>query len=48
MKIALGQIEILPGHPDLNCKSMLTMIEQAKQQHVDIIVFPEMAIPAIY
>lgn len=45
MKIALGQMEILPGQPNLNCNTMLAMIEQAKQQHADIIVFPEMAIP---
>ncbi len=45
MKIALAQMDIQPGHPDLNCKTMLAMIEQAKQQHADIIIFPEMAIP---
>ncbi len=45
MKIALGQMEIIPGRPDLNSAAMLMMIAQAKSQQADMIIFPEMAIP---
>ncbi|MBP2650712.1 MAG: hypothetical protein H6Q74_1537 [Firmicutes bacterium] len=45
IKIALGQIEIVPGRPDLNTTAMLTMMDEARRQHTDIIIFPEMAIP---
>lgn len=45
MKIALGQMEIIPGRPDINCQTMLTMIATAKSASADVIVFPEMAIP---
>lgn len=43
--IALGQMEVIPGRPDLNTKTMLRMIEQACLQKADFIIFPEMAIP---
>lgn len=45
LKIALGQMDVIPGRPDLNTKTMLSMINQARLQHADIIIFPEMAIP---
>ncbi|MBP2645361.1 MAG: synthetase [Firmicutes bacterium] len=45
IRIALGQIEIVPGRPDVNSAFMLKMIEQARQQGADIIIFPELAIP---
>ncbi|MGI6093624.1 MAG: NAD(+) synthase [Veillonellaceae bacterium] len=45
LKVALGQMEIVPGRPDLNTQTMLSMIEQARKTQADIIVFPEMAIP---
>ncbi len=45
IKIALGQFEIKPGHPDLNTNRMLEMIQSAKESKADLIVFPEMAIP---
>ena len=44
LKLALGQFEIIPGRPDLNTKTMLHMIEEAKDNQVDMIVFPELAI----
>lgn len=44
-KIALAQIEVHPGRPDLNAKKMLEFIHQAKLSGADIVVFPEMAIP---
>ena len=45
LKIALGQMEVIPGRPDLNTDKMLTMIQAACNQHADIIIFPEMAVP---
>ena len=45
IKVALGQFEIQPGHPDLNTKQMLGMINEAKAAHAELIVFPEMSIP---
>lgn len=45
LKVALGQMEIIPGRPDLNTQTMLSMIDQARKSQADIIIFPEMAIP---
>lgn len=45
LKIALGQIEVIPGRPDLNTKNMLKSIKEAKEVSAHIIIFPEMAIP---
>ncbi len=45
LKITMAQMEVIPGHPDKNTITMLRMIEQAKKEHADVIIFPEMAIP---
>lgn len=45
LRIALAQMEVIPGRPDLNTQAILTMIDQAKQQQAEIIIFPEMSIP---
>ena len=45
MKVALGQMEIVPGRPDINCATMLEMIKKAREQGAQMIIFPEMAIP---
>ncbi len=44
MKIALAQLEVVPGFVDKNVGKMLGMIEQAKTEKVDLIVFPELCI----
>jgi NAD+ synthase (glutamine-hydrolysing) len=44
-KIALAQIEVIPGRPDINTNKMLTMIETAKENNADVVIFSEMAIP---
>ncbi len=44
LRIALGQMEIIPGHPDLNTANMLQMIDAARRQQAEIIIFPEMAV----
>jgi len=45
LKIALGQMEVIPGRPDLNAGTMLDMMARARQKKVQMIIFPEMAIP---
>ena len=45
LKIACGQMEIIAGRPDLNTKNMLELIGLAKNDKVDIILFPELAVP---
>ena len=45
LKIALGQMEVIPGRPDINAGTMLDMIARARQKKVHMIIFPEMAIP---
>lgn len=45
LNIAMAQIEIIPGRPDINTKKILSMIETAKRKAVDVIIFPEMAVP---
>lgn len=44
-KAALAQMEVIPGRPDLNTKKIIMMINQARSNGADLIVFPEMAIP---
>lgn len=43
-KIALAQFSPHIGNIDANIQSMLEQIEQAKTQHADIIVFPELSL----
>jgi NAD+ synthase (glutamine-hydrolysing) len=38
-------MEVIPGRPDLNTKKMLSMIDAARSNQADLIIFPEMAIP---
>ena len=45
LKIAMAQMEVIPGHPDKNAATMLRMIDEAKENQADVVVFPEMAIP---
>ena len=45
LNIALGQLDVVPGRPDLNTASMLDMIDKARQKQAHLIIFPEMSIP---
>lgn len=45
LKIAVAQLKIIPGHPSVNTENMLRMVEEAKAQNTDVIIFPEMAVP---
>ncbi len=40
MKIALGQIDIIAGRPDLNYQSALKALEQAQASQADLLLFP--------
>ena len=41
MKIAYAQIKISAGHPDANTKKILRLIDEARAQSADVIIFPE-------
>ena len=45
LKIACGQLEIIAGRPDLNTKKMIQVISLARKESVDILLFPELAVP---
>ena len=45
LKIALCQMEVIPGRPDINTTTMLQMIKNARQKNAAIIIFPEMSVP---
>ena len=44
MKIALGQMNIVAGAMTKNIDTMLSMINKAKKEHADLIIFPELCI----
>lgn len=44
MRVALAQMDVLPGLPERNLGTMLEMIEQAKRDGADLIAFPEMSV----
>lgn len=45
LKVAVAQIDIIPGHPDTNAQRIIAEIEKAVANGDDLIVFPEMAVP---
>jgi NAD+ synthase (glutamine-hydrolysing) len=45
MKIALAQLESVPGRPDLNCAKLLEYIPKAIEAKADMIIAPELFIP---
>ncbi len=45
LKIAMAQMEVIPGHPDLNAEKILQLMAEAHEQGTDLIIFPEMSIP---
>jgi NAD+ synthase (glutamine-hydrolysing) len=44
MRIALAQMEVIPGQPDKNLDCMLEHVSNAVDSNADLIVFPEMAV----
>lgn len=45
MQIAIAQLDIIAGRPDLNVKKIIAEIDSARQKGDHLIVFPEMAVP---
>lgn len=45
MQIAIAQIDVIAGRPDLNAKKIIAEIDSARQKGDHMIVFPEMAVP---
>lgn len=45
IKIICGQMEIIPGRPDLNYQKISNIICQAKAKKADILLLPEMCLP---
>lgn len=45
LQIALAQMRVVPGYPDRNTETILKIIAQARDRGVDLIIFPEMAVP---
>ncbi len=45
VKIAVAQLDIIAGHPDVNAAKIISEIHKSKDQGDDIIIFPELAIP---
>lgn len=44
MKIAMAQMEVIPGNPRANREKMFSFIKEAEANNVDILIFPELAI----
>jgi NAD+ synthase (glutamine-hydrolysing) len=44
MKITLAQLNFHIGNFELNCKKIISTIEEAKNHQVDLVVFPELAV----
>jgi NAD+ synthase (glutamine-hydrolysing) len=45
LKLALAQMKVVPGRPDLNTRAMEEMISTAITEKAQIIIFPELCIP---
>lgn len=43
-KIAYAQMKVTAGHPDINTRKILSLIDEARAGGADMIIFPEMAI----
>lgn len=44
IKIALAQMEVSPGHPEQNFAKMQSIIQDAKDKGVDLLIFSEMCV----
>lgn len=44
LKMAICQMKVIPGRPDLNADYMIGEIEAAQKRNLDVIVFPEMCV----
>lgn len=46
--IGLAQIDIVPGHPDRNLATLLGCIERSRDAGLELLAFPEMAVPGYF
>ena len=46
--IALVQMEVRPGRPDLNADRMHEFIEEARRAGAELVVFPELALTTFF
>lgn len=44
LRIAICQMKVVPGRPDINTANIINYIQEAKRRQVDIIIFPEMCV----
>ena len=44
-RVALAQMNVVPGRPDLNVETMLRMLAEARDGGADVVAFPEMCVP---
>lgn len=47
MKIAYAQMKVAAGQPGVNTKKILQLIDEARTQGADIVIFPELAISGL-
>lgn len=45
MKILLAQMEVIPGNPEMNFRTMERFVEQGISLGANLVVFPEMCVP---
>ena len=46
--IALAQMEVMSGRPDLNLASIRRYLDEARTAGVEVVAFPEMCIPGYF
>src|SRR3989344_1742833 len=44
LKVALAQLDVQAGHPDINVRKILSEISKAKDRGVDIVIFSELVV----
>lgn len=44
-KIAYAQMKVVAGHPDINTRKILQLIDEARVGGADMVIFPELAVP---
>lgn len=44
LRMMIGQMEVIPGHPDINTATILKLLGEARQAEVDLVILPEMCI----
>ncbi len=44
LKVAIGQMEVIPARPDLNFKKAKSLVSDAKNQGADLLILPELCI----